>query len=81
MDDADMFLIYLQHFVKFAKPTEASPILLLLDNHASDVTLKAVNFCRNNNIKILGLPPHTTHRLQPLDEGFLGLEDILQPGM
>ena len=67
-----MFLIYLQHFVKIAKPTEASPILLLLDNHASHVTLKAVNFCRNNNIKMLGLPPHTTQRLQPLDVGFFG---------
>ncbi|PSN42431.1 hypothetical protein C0J52_11750 [Blattella germanica] len=57
---ADMF-IYLQHFVKYAKPSGTSPILLLLDNHASHVTLYAIDFCRNNHITMtyFSLVPHT----------------------
>ncbi|KAJ8869440.1 hypothetical protein PR048_028430 [Dryococelus australis] len=43
------------------------PILLLVDNHISHVSLPAINFSRNNNIAIVGYLPHATHRLQPLD--------------
>lgn len=66
------FLIYLEHFLKYAKPSKENPILLILDNHASHVSLEAITFCRNNNITMLGFPPHTTHRLQPLDVSFFG---------
>jgi len=43
-----------------------------MDNHASHVTIEAITFCRENGIVILGFPPHTSHRLQPLDVGFYG---------
>lgn len=68
----DNFLIYLEHFKKYAKPSNDNPILLILDNHASHVSLAAISFCRNNHITMLGFPPHTTHRLQPLDVSFFG---------
>ncbi|KAG5866986.1 hypothetical protein JTB14_028175 [Gonioctena quinquepunctata] len=38
---ADLFHSYMQHFAKYASPSEVNPILLLLDNHAS-----RINFCR-----------------------------------
>lgn len=69
---SEVFLLYLQHFVKHTKPTTEKPILLLLDNHASHVSLPAINFCREHSVVMLGFPPHTSHRLQPLDVAFFG---------
>lgn len=41
---SDAFLRWLQHFKSHASPSEEKPILILLDNHSSHVTLAAVNF-------------------------------------
>ncbi|KAF0705195.1 tigger transposable element-derived protein 6-like, partial [Aphis craccivora] len=71
----DNFILYLNHFVKYAKPSVDNPILLILDNHASHrslESLEAITFCRLNFITMLGFPPHTTHKLQPLDVAFFG---------
>ena len=65
--DSDIFIQWLKHFVSYAKPTPDKKVILLLDGHASHKTLAAVEFCRSNNIALLSFPPHTTHRLQPLD--------------
>jgi hypothetical protein len=35
--------------------------LLILDNHASHVSLEAITFLRENNSAMLGFLPHTTH--------------------
>ncbi len=43
------------------------PVVLILDNHDSHVTLPLVEVARANNIVLVGLPAHTTHFLQPLD--------------
>ncbi|XP_063911278.1 uncharacterized protein LOC135128298 [Zophobas morio] len=67
-----LFVIWLKHFVKFAKPSSAEPILLIVDNHYSHVSLEAYIFCRENFIVVLSIPPHTSHRMQPLDIAFYG---------
>jgi hypothetical protein len=41
--------------------------LLLVDRHSSHVNLEFINYCDQNRILLLILPPHITHRLQPLD--------------
>lgn len=41
--------------------------LLVLDGHGSHVTPKFDLFCKDNNIIILCMPPHSSHLLQPLD--------------
>lgn len=43
--------------------------LLLVDGHSSHVNLKFLQFADAHRIIILILPPHSTHRLQPLDIG------------
>lgn len=68
----DNFIHYLNHFVKYAKPSENNKTLLILDNHASHCSLEAITFCRDHFITMLGFPPHTTHRLQPLDVAIFG---------
>ncbi|KAK3739179.1 hypothetical protein RRG08_011409, partial [Elysia crispata] len=66
------FLSYLKHFVKHTKPTEDSPVLLLLDNHQSHISLDAVNYCREHHVTMLRFPPHCSHELQPLDKTVYG---------
>lgn len=43
--------------------------MLLFDGHASHISTPVIKLCIQHNIKLLGLPSHTTHLLQPLDVG------------
>ena len=45
------------------------PVLLILDGHASHVSIEVIELARCNQIHMLCLPSHTTHILQPLDVG------------
>lgn len=51
-------------------PEEA--VVLILDNHASHRTPEMLRAAVANNITFHYLPPHTTHKLQPLDVGVFG---------
>lgn len=68
----DLFIEWLVHFEKHAKPTADNPVLLLMDNHCTHISLRSYNFCKEHNIVVLSIPPHTSHRLQPLDVTFFG---------
>jgi hypothetical protein len=41
--------------------------LLVLDGHGSHINMKFLNWCESHSIIVACYPPHTTHRLQPLD--------------
>lgn len=58
---APNFDVWMTHFIAHAKPTPDDPVLLLLDNHQSHMSPKALTF-----------PPRTTHRLQPSDVSVYG---------
>ncbi|XP_046391537.1 MFS-type transporter clz9-like [Ischnura elegans] len=68
----EVFFMWLKHYQKHAKASKDEPSLLILDNHGSHISLEGYTFCRENNIVMLSLPPHTSHRLQPLDVVFYG---------
>ena len=68
----DLFCDYLRHLVQNTRCSKDNQILLLLDNHDSHITLEAVNIARANGICMLTIPPHTSHRLQPLDRSVYG---------
>lgn len=68
----DIFLEWLIHFKNITKPTKKEPVLLFLDNHASHVSFHSYEFCRENLIHVVSIPPHTSHELQPLDLTFFG---------
>lgn len=68
----DLFFEWLQHFASYSKCSVNDPVLLVMDNHSSHCTLKVFDYCKENGIVILTLPPHTSHRLQPLDICFYG---------
>lgn len=68
--NAQLFVKWLRHFQHHAKATKEAPILLIIDNHSSHLTLESVMFCRQNYIHVLTIPPHSSHKLQPLDRCF-----------
>ena len=68
-----IFTQWFDHFVKFTKPSVEDPVLLILDGHYSHTkNIDVVDKARNNSVHIICLPPHYTHRMQPLDVGFMG---------
>ena len=65
----ELFMDWFEHFVNYVQPkSRKDPTLLLFDGHSThtknlDLILKA----EENNVVLLSLPSHCTHRLQPLD--------------
>lgn len=68
----DLFLEWLQHFKTTSHASIEEPVLLILDNHSSHTSLNSYSFCKNNGIHMLSLPPHTSHKMQPLDVTVFG---------
>ena len=58
---------FLKHFIKHVRPGPDFPVLLLLDNHCSHLSVNALELARSNCITMLSFPPHCSHKLQPLD--------------
>ena len=54
-------------FIPLTKPAEPQLRLLILDCHGSHTTTDFMWECYNNDIRILYLPEHSSHLLQPLD--------------
>nr|XP_022297142.1 uncharacterized protein LOC111106665 [Crassostrea virginica] len=48
------------------------PVLLIVDGHASHITIHLLEAAKANDVEIFCLPPHTTHWTQPLDRGVFG---------
>ena len=40
---------------------------MIVDDHSSHVNKQFIDICDENHIILAILPPHSTHRLQPLD--------------
>ncbi|GBP88563.1 hypothetical protein EVAR_21771_1 [Eumeta japonica] len=69
----NLFTDWFKHFIEKTHPTEQSPMLLILDDHYSHTrNLDLLELARENHVAIITLPPHTTHKMQPLDKTFMG---------
>ena len=68
----DLFSKWFDHFVSFVQPASRhEPTLLILDGHASHTrNISVICKARAENVIILSLPSHSTHRMQPLDVSF-----------
>lgn len=69
---APSFEIFLKHFIKYVRPKKESMVLLILDNHDSHISVASLNLAKDNGIVLLTFPPHTSHKLQPLDRTVYG---------
>ena len=71
--DNSIAVTWIQHFDTYTTPqTQGVYRLLILDGHASHVSIEFVQYCQDHNIVPLCLPPHSTYYLQPLDVGVFG---------
>ena len=70
--NAYLFEEFMRHFVSHVNCSVTSPVLLLLDNHDSHVSLPSITFAKENGVVMLTFPPHCSHKLQPLDRTVYG---------
>lgn len=70
--DSNVFIQYMQHFIDAVQPSEQKPVLLICDGHNSYKSLALIELARAHHVTILTIPPHTSHKLQPLDVTFFG---------
>lgn len=65
--NAPHFYDYLVFFKEHTGASIDNPVLLILDNHESHLSIKGLDYCKENGIIVLSLPPHCSHKQQPLD--------------
>lgn len=66
------FIKFAKHFVHRTRSSADRPLLLLLDNHDSHLTIEALNYFKENGVTVLSCPPLCSHEQQLLDRSFYG---------
>ena len=68
----ETFTQWFDHFLHHVQPrSRPEPTLLIMDGHTSHTNnIDVIEKARGNNVQLLVLPSHCTHRLQPLDISF-----------
>lgn len=75
--NSSIFVEWLKHFQKYSQSSQDNPVLLILDNHSSHISLEAITFSKDHFIHLLSIPPHSSHKIQPLDRCFFkGFKDF-----
>ena len=62
----------MKHFIKHTKCSKDRPVILILDNHDSHISIETIDFYKENCVTLLTLPSHCSHKLQPLDRSVYG---------
>ena len=68
----EIFSMYLKHIVNQISCNNENRALLILDNHEGHVSMASIQLAKQNGLILLTIPPHTSHRLQPLDRSVFG---------
>ncbi|XP_018308683.1 uncharacterized protein [Mycetomoellerius zeteki] len=68
--NSELFVTWLKHFTTYAMASRDRSVLLILDNHSSHCSLPAIDYCQENGIILLSVPPYASHKLQPLNVAF-----------
>jgi len=72
--DDQLALQWLEHFDKHTRPKLSNQWrMLIIDGHGSHATEEFKQRCIELKISLNILPPHATHRLQPLDVGMFSV--------
>jgi len=69
---AEIFKTFMEHFIKSTKCSKQRPVLLILDNHDTHLSIETIDLAKDNGVIMLTLPPHCSHKLQPLDRSVYG---------
>jgi len=68
----DLFYDFMQHFIKYSCASKTNPVILLMDNHESHISVKSIKLAKENGVTLVTFHPHTSHKMQPLDRGVYG---------
>ena len=69
----EIFTEWMHHFISQVNPSKDRPIMLILDGHSSHTrNLNTIQLAREHGVVLVSIPPHTSHKLQPLDRSFMG---------
>jgi hypothetical protein len=60
------------HFQPFVSRTSNSRHLLIIDGYSSHVTARFIAYCITSKIDLFLLPPHSSHKTQPLNLSIFG---------
>ena len=63
---------FIKHFIRQTKCSKDHPAILILDNHDSHISIEIIDLSKENGVTLLTLPPHCSHKLQPLDRSVYG---------
>lgn len=64
------FLQFLEHFEQHRDHLQRRKVILIMDGHGSHVSTEAVQFAQAHDLELVCIPPHSSHRLLPLDTYF-----------
>ena len=67
-----LFPRVLNHFIKHMGCSIENPAVVFMDNHESHFDTKVIEMARMSGLSIITFPPHTSHKLQPLDVAVYG---------
>ena len=66
------FIKVMNHLITNARPSQDHQVVLIMDNHQSHLSYKALSLAKENFVHIITLPPHTSNKTQPLDRTVFG---------
>ena len=58
---------YLKHFIAYEMSGKEDTFRLILDKFDPQLSIPAIIVTKQNDISLITLPPHTSHKLRPLD--------------
>ena len=68
----EIFVEWFKLFLKSTGATKENPVFLILDSLSTHtMNMEVIDFARANGIVLLCLPPHCSHKMQPLDVSFM----------
>jgi len=68
-----IFSQWFLHFIQHTKLTKEDPVILVQNGHYSHTrNMEVITLARENHVDIICLPPHRSHKMQPLDKAFMG---------
>ena len=68
----DTFTTWFKHLSGRLELQKNNPVQLILDGHSTHtMNLELIDLARENGVVLLCLPPHCSHRMQPLDASFM----------
>jgi hypothetical protein len=68
----DIFQKWFEHFLAHTSASVNNPALLIMDGHGTHTNnIELIDMARTNGVTLLCIPPHCSHKLQPLDIAFM----------